>query len=202
MEDIDDSFVPNTDVYCLNLTSSKGPSICEDPGICEGLRICEGPIIPKWFICDFSFVLEFQGLLLGVQKKGAEFGVYKLDEKGIPDPKPYQVLHELGPIFCPFLPPFNCHIGQFDDDRMWFVYDGKAADDSVPCTRVAVFRVSISNDSGGNSIFSASLEAAEFYMFRYFEDLVSFAFVTFREVKHDKTEEKKFGRIIPHDYHY
>ncbi|KAM1341273.1 hypothetical protein ACFX15_005496 [Malus domestica] len=45
---------------------------------------------------------------------------------------------------------------------MWFVYDGKAADDSVPYTRVAVFRVSISNDSGGNSILSASLEAAEF----------------------------------------
>lgn len=39
---IDDSFEPNLDVYCLDLTSSEGPSICEDPGICEGLRTCEG----------------------------------------------------------------------------------------------------------------------------------------------------------------
>lgn len=68
---IDDSFVPNLDVYCLDLTSSEGPSISEDPGICEGLRICEGPIIPKWFICEFSCVLEFQGLLLGGRKNKA-----------------------------------------------------------------------------------------------------------------------------------
>lgn len=118
----------------------------------------------------FRVVAEFQGFLIGMPYKRQELVAYHLDSNGIP--KLSKVLHELQGIFCSCLLVSDCFLGKFDDDRMWLVYSGQ---DSMKFwhTRVAVFRVFISNDLDGNQVLCADLEAAEFFDF---DRIISSAF--------------------------
>lgn len=104
----------------------------------------------------FEAVAEFQGFLIAMSRHRKEFVAWKLDGNGVPHK--YLVLHELRDVFCPFLYPGFCYLGHLDSDgRMWFVYSSNVH------LRVAVFRVSVSEDSVGNLAISADLETAEYY---------------------------------------
>ncbi|KAK9941125.1 hypothetical protein M0R45_017752 [Rubus argutus] len=144
----------------------------------------------------FDAVVDFEGFLIGVVNR--ELAVYQLDLNGIP--KLYRDLHELQGIFCPFLLVSKCLVGKCDGGRMWLVYSGKDLMD-FRYTRVAVFRVSISEDLAGNRALSAELEAAEFYAFQCSNERVSSAFSMCHHSNNRDIEEKNLcGEIIAHDH--
>ncbi|KAL6195208.1 hypothetical protein ACLB2K_030828 [Fragaria x ananassa] len=92
----------------------------------------------------------------------------------------------------------NFSMGKCDGGRMWLVYLGKDVMESW-YTRVAVFRVSVSNDSAGNPIISADLEAAGFFQFHSgFVDCISSAFTLCHQPNGDEDNMNLCGTIIGH----
>lgn len=144
----------------------------------------------------FSAVTEMEGFLIGIPQSCTEQLVaYQLDSNGIP--KLHRVLHELDGIFCPFLLGGNYRMGKCDDGRMWLTYCGTGIMDCGG-TRVAVFRVSISNDPAGNPVLSAHVEAAEFYdLYEGSDSHCDSAFAMLHHTTKEKSK-KEFGHIIPH----
>ncbi|KAL6275604.1 hypothetical protein ACE6H2_019205 [Prunus campanulata] len=143
----------------------------------------------------FEVVAEFQGFLIAMSRHRKEFVAWKLDGNGVPHK--YRVLHELRDVFCPFLYPGFCYLGHLDSDgRMWFVYSSKVY------LRVAVFRVSVSEDSAGNVAISADLETAEYYNFKdYCRLRIYSAFVLCHHVNDNFKPKNLYGTIVPYYHH-